>query len=221
MKAFDNEMKLQKERARNARGESNYMGSEESVTNSIPAEYTTKFVGYEFTEYDSKATILIKDNQLVDRLESGDTGIILTEETPFYAEMGGQIGDKGILYNDNFKAIVEDCQKSSDGKTLHIVSVVEGTLNKGDSVTLEVDKLRRNKIRKNHTSTHILHAALKAVLGDHVHQSGSLVEEDKLRFDFTHFTAMTEEEIAKVEELVNSNVMEAEPVITEVVSRRC
>jgi alanyl-tRNA synthetase len=218
MKAFDNEMKLQKERARNARGESNYMGSEESVTNSIPAEYTTKFVGYEFTEYDSKATILIKDNQLVDRLESGDTGIILTEETPFYAEMGGQIGDKGILYNDNFKAIVEDCQKSSDGKTLHIVSVVEGTLNKGDSVTLEVDKLRRNKIRKNHTSTHILHAALKAVLGDHVHQSGSLVEEDKLRFDFTHFTAMTEEEIAKVEELVNSNVMEAEPVITEELS---
>ncbi len=218
MKAFDNEMKLQKERARNARGESNYMGSEESVTNSIPAEYTTRFVGYEFTEYDSKATILIKDNQLVDRLESGDTGIILTEETPFYAEMGGQIGDKGILYNDNFKAIVEDCQKSSDGKTLHIVSVVEGTLNKGDSVTLEVDKLRRNKIRKNHTSTHILHAALKAVLGDHVHQSGSLVEEDKLRFDFTHFTAMTEEEIAKVEELVNSNVMEAEPVITEELS---
>lgn len=218
MDGFHNEMKLQKERARNARGESNYMGSDDNVTNNIPADFNTNFVGYEFTKYDSKIAYIIKDNELVESLEKGDKGIILTEATPFYAEMGGQIGDTGLIYNDDFKAIVEDCKKSVGGKTLHFVTVVEGTLKIGDALTLEVDKVRRNNIRKNHTGTHILQAALKAVLGDHVHQAGSLVEEDKLRFDFTHFAPMTDEEIAKVEELVNANIMKAESVVTEELS---
>ncbi|NLZ48678.1 MAG: alanine--tRNA ligase [Clostridiales bacterium] len=215
MEGFHNEMKLQRERARSARGESNYMGTDENVANSIPAEYNTKFVGYEFIKYDSKVSLIIKDNQFAESLEEGDKGFILSDDTPFYAEMGGQVGDTGLIYNDSFKAIVEDCKKNVGGKTLHFVKVIEGSLNTGDNITLEVDSVRRDNIRKNHTGTHLLQAALKAVLGDHVHQAGSLVEEDKLRFDFTHFTAMTEEEIAKVEALVNANVMKAEPVVTE------
>ena len=148
MDGFHNEMKLQKERARNARGESNYMGSDDNVTNNIPADFNTNFVGYEFTKYDSKIAYIIKDNELVESLEKGDKGIILTEATPFYAEMGGQIGDTGLIYNDDFKAIVEDCKKSVGGKTLHFVTVVEGTLKIGDALTLEVDKVRRNNIRR-------------------------------------------------------------------------
>jgi alanyl-tRNA synthetase len=218
MDSFNTEMKLQKERARKARGESNYMGSEDSVTNKIPSEYTTNFVGYEHIEYSSKASLLIKDKDFAEVLEAGDKGIILVEETPFYAEMGGQIGDKGVIYNEGFKAAVEDCRKSVAGKTLHVVTVLEGSLKQGDLVTLKVDSIRRNNIRKNHTATHMLQAALKEVLGDHVHQSGSLVEEDKLRFDFAHFTAMTEEEISRVEEIVNAKIMEAAAVETEELS---
>ncbi|WP_139904426.1 alanine--tRNA ligase [Clostridium thermarum] len=215
MEAFNVEMKLQKERARKARGESNYMGSEDSITNKIPAEYNTNFVGYDHTEYSSKVSLLIKDEEFAEVLEAGDKGIILVEETPFYAEMGGQIGDKGIIYSDNFKAEVEDCKKSVAGKTLHFATVLEGSLKQGNEVKLKVDSVRRNNIRKNHTATHMLQAALKEVMGDHVHQSGSLVDEDKLRFDFTHFTAMTEEEISRVEEIVNAKIMEATSVETE------
>lgn len=218
MEGFNSEMKLQKERARKARGESNYMGSDEGITSKIPAEYNTKFVGYEFTRFSSKAVLLAKDNEFAESISRGESGILLAEETPFYAEMGGQIGDKGVIYADGFEAVVEDCKKNISGKTMHFITVMEGTVSAGDMITLEVDEARRNSIRRNHTATHMLQAALKEVLGDHVHQSGSLVDDEKLRFDFTHFTAMTEEELNKVEEIVNSKVLGAISVNTDEMS---
>lgn len=218
IEGFNDEMKLQKERARKARGESNYMGTDEVIVNKLPSEYDTKFVGYEYSKYNSKVTVLAKEQEFTETLAEGEKGILLTEETPFYAEMGGQIGDIGIIFNDSFKAIVEDCKKNISGKTIHYIKVVNGSIAPGDMVTLEVTNERRNSIKRNHTATHMLQAALKLVLGEHVHQSGSLVEEDKLRFDFTHFTAMTEDEISKVEAIVNAKVLDAIDVTTDEMS---
>ena len=218
VEGFNDEMKLQKERARKARGESNYMGSDEVIVNKLPSEYNTKFVGYEYNKYNSKVTVLAKEQEFTEALTEGEKGILLTEETPFYAEMGGQIGDIGVIFNESFKAIVEDCKKNISGKTIHYIKVVNGSIAPGDMVTLEVTCERRNSIKRNHTATHMLQAALKLVLGEHVHQSGSLVEEDKLRFDFTHFTAMTEDELSKVEAIVNAKVLEAIEVITDEMS---
>ncbi|MDP4088674.1 MAG: alanine--tRNA ligase [Bacillota bacterium] len=215
---FNREMKLQKERARKARGESNYMGSDENATNKIPTEFNTKFVGYEFTTFSSKVTVLAKEDEFTESLSEGEKGILLTEETPFYAEMGGQVGDTGIIFNENFEAKVEDCKKNISGKAIHYISVTRGSAAPGDMVTLEVNLSRRNNIRRNHTATHMLQSALVEVLGEHVHQSGSLVEDDKLRFDFTHFTAMTEEELTRVEEIVNAKILEAMGVNTEEMS---
>ncbi|MDT8718121.1 alanine--tRNA ligase [Clostridium sp. 19966] len=218
LEGFNKEMNDQRARARKARGEFNYMGSEEGVLNKIPSQYNTQFDGYESIKENSKVIILINGNEFAEKLEKGDVGVLLTEKTPFYAEMGGQVGDKGIAYSDNFKAIVTDCKKNVSGKTLHFVEILEGEVCIGEDITLEVDAVRRANIRKNHTATHMLQAALKAVIGEHVHQSGSLVDDEKLRFDFAHFTAVSEEELSKVEQLVNENIMKAINVVTEEMS---
>ncbi len=215
---FNTEMQSQRQRARNARGQSNYMGSGENVLNLIPKNIETKFDGYNKIELQSKAKVLIKGEELVTELSEGSKGSIVTGVTPFYAEMGGQIGDKGIIYNDNFKAEVYDCQKNVSGKVVHFVNIQEGTLLVDELVTLKVDEDRRSAICKNHTATHMLQEALKRVLGEHVHQSGSYVNEDKLRFDFTHFSALTEEEITKVQQNVNDNVMKVCKVDTKVMT---
>ncbi|MGV8984266.1 alanine--tRNA ligase [Clostridium sp.] len=215
---FNSEMQSQRQRARAARGHSNYMGNGESQLNLIPKNIETKFDGYDKTKLQSVARVLINGEELVTELSKGSKGIIVTESTPFYAEMGGQIGDRGIICNDNFKAEVEDCQKNASGKVAHFVTVLEGTLQKDEIVTLKVDKIRRTEICRNHTATHMLQEALKRVLGDHVHQSGSYVDEDKLRFDFTHFSALTEEEIIKVEKIVNDNIMQVTTVDTNVMT---
>lgn len=215
---FNREMKNQRERARAARGESNYMGSEGSITNNIPSDINTTFTGYENTTCESIAKVLISGDEFVSVLGDASSAIIVTEETPFYAEMGGQIGDTGTIYNSNFRAKVVDCKKNISGKFMHFVEGIEGTISVNDNVTLEVDVERRNKIRKNHTATHMLQAALKEVLGSHVHQSGSLVDEEKLRFDFTHFTALTDEELREVENIVNMHIMKAYNVNTDVMT---
>ncbi|QGU95291.1 alanine--tRNA ligase [Clostridium bovifaecis] len=212
---FNEEMKVQRERARAAREESTYMGTDVRILDTIPSEIETRFEGYKTLELKSKIKILIKDDEFVNSIEEGAKAIIVTEATPFYAEMGGQAGDKGIIFNDNFTAKVEDCKKNIGGKTVHIVEVINGSVSLDSEVTLQVDKTRRAKIANNHSATHLLHAALRTILGEHVHQSGSFVDDERLRFDFTHFTSVTEEELKKVEDLVNKEILQLHDVETQ------
>ncbi|MGY0372174.1 alanine--tRNA ligase [Clostridium sp. JNZ J1-5] len=212
---FNEEMKAQRARARAARAESTYMGTDVKVLDTIPSDIETRFDGYNKLKLNSVVKAIIKDDEFVSTIEEGSKGIIVTEVTPFYAEMGGQAGDKGIIFNDKFTAKVEDCKKNIGGKTVHFVEILNGTINVDEEVTLEVDKVRRGKIAKNHSATHMLHAALREILGEHVHQSGSYVDDERLRFDFTHFSAMTQEELKKVEDLVNEKIMELYQVSTD------
>jgi len=218
LKEFNNEMQNQRQMARNARGQSDYMGSSDSALNLIPRDMEIKFEGYDKIELHSKVKFLISGDEIVTELSKGSNGIIVTEVTPFYAEMGGQVGDKGIIFNDNFKAEVYDCKKSVSGKIVHLVKIIDGTLLTDETVILKVDEDRRTEICRNHSATHMLQEALKKVLGDHVHQSGSYVTEDKLRFDFTHFSALTQEEVIKVQKIVNDNILKASIVNTKVMT---
>ena len=154
----------------------------------------------------------------VDELTEGNKGYILTDKTPFYAEMGGQIGDTGMITAANGTAYVYNTKKNVGGKTVHYVEVKTGSIKNGEEVTLTVDKVRRSSVCKNHTATHMLQAALKEVVGSHVHQAGSFVDNERLRFDFTHFQAMTAEEIQKVEDLVNDKIMEVATVETKLMT---
>lgn len=218
MDAFNKEMQLQKTRAREARGENNYMGAEDSDINRLPKELECEFTGYGSLKSEGKVLFIVKGTSFVDTLRDGEEGFVVTDVTPFYAEMGGQVGDTGLIYNANGKIEVMDCKKNVAGKVMHVVKCVEGSISKGDKVTLEVDCSRREAICKNHTATHMLHEALKLVVGEHVNQAGSYVDEERLRFDFTHFSALTEEELNKVIDLVNEEIMEAYSVDTKEMS---
>lgn len=213
---FQEEMKVQRERARSARKTSNYMGTDVNISDAIPAEIETVFDGYDNDVLNAEVKVLIEGEDFADSITEGNKAIIVTDVTPLYAEMGGQIGDTGLIYNDSFKAKVVDTKKNIGGKIFHFVEVLSGELKVNDKVTIEVDKARRESIKKNHTATHLLDKALTTVLGSHVHQAGSLVTNDRLRFDFSHFEAMTEEEIAKVEDLVNEAITSVTPVVTKV-----
>ncbi|NEZ45970.1 alanine--tRNA ligase [Clostridium niameyense] len=213
---FNKEMKKQRERARAAREETNYMGAEDTILNKIDLSINTEFDGYDKLQLDSKIEVLVKDEEFKNSLEKGDEGVIVVSKTSFYAEMGGQIGDNGIIYNSSFKAKVLDCKKNISGKVLHFVKMIEGKVSMNEEVTLKVDEERRNNIRKNHTATHILHEALRKVLGEHVHQSGSYVDEERLRFDFNHFESVSEEDLKQIEMIVNREIMKANTVNTKV-----
>lgn len=214
--AFHEEMKVQRDRARSARKTSNYMGADVKTLDVISADIETVFDGYDNDTLDAEVKVLIESEDFAESITEGNKAIIVTDVTPLYAEMGGQIGDTGVIFNDRFKAKVVDTKKNIGGKIVHFVEVLSGELKVGDKVTLEVDKARRESIKKNHTATHLLDKALVTVLGSHVHQAGSYVSDDRLRFDFSHFEAMKEEEIAKVEELVNEAITSVTPVVTEV-----
>ena len=216
--AFKKEMEEQRQRARNARGESSYMGSDESPINKIEASINTEFVGYSNVEVDSKILVLANDNDFIDELSNGEKGYIVTEKTPFYAEMGGQVGDKGIIKTASGEAYVYDTKKNVGGKTIHYVKVNEGSIKLNEEATLKIDLLRRTNIAKNHTATHMLHEALKQIVGKHVNQAGSYVDDERLRFDFAHFKALTEEEIDKLEDLVNRKIMEVFTVDTDLMT---
>ena len=216
--AFKKEMEEQRQRARNARGESSYMGSDESPINKIEASISTEFVGYSNVEVDSKILVLANDNDFVEELSKGEKGYIVTEKTPFYAEMGGQVGDKGIIKTASGEAYVYDTKKNVGGKTIHYVKVNEGSIKLNEEATLKIDLLRRANIAKNHTATHMLHEALKQIVGKHVNQAGSYVDDERLRFDFAHFKALTEEEIDKLEDLVNRKIMEVFTVDTDLMT---
>ncbi|MGG7160179.1 alanine--tRNA ligase [Clostridium baratii] len=216
--AFDKEMQAQRERARSARGEFTYMGSEESPINSVDKDLEVEFVGYDKTECVGKIVFLASDESVLEELKEGQKGYIVTDTTPFYAEMGGQVGDKGIIKGHSFETYVYDTKKNVAGKTVHYVKVNSGVAKVGEEVELKLDTKRRNNICKNHTATHMLHEALKEVVGEHVNQAGSYVDDERLRFDFTHFQGLTEEEIQKTEDLVNEKIMETFNVETNLMT---
>ena len=209
-------MQHQRETARKARKTTNYMGADVTVYESIDASVTTQFVGYDRLRHDSKITVLTTESELVEALTDGQTGTIIVEETPFYATMGGQNADTGVITTADGSFQVRDTVKLLGGKVGHIGIVTKGMLKVGDTATLTVDAAKRGDTCKNHSATHLLHKALREVLGSHVEQSGSYVDGERLRFDFSHFAAMTKEELDRVEAIVNEQIAANLPVVTEV-----
>ena len=212
--AFDEEMEAQRVRARKARealGDLGWSGVE--FGKEIPS---TVFDGYDKTEITgAKVVAIVAEDQLVDEIVSGMEAIVVLDTTPFYAEMGGQVADRGVLTAEGMTYNVTDVQKNKGGKFMHYGKLTQGSLKVGDTVTATIDVDRRKAIMRAHTATHLLDKVLRTVLGDHVHQAGSLVEPDRLRFDFTHFSALTAEELAKVSAMVNEAVLEGYDVVTE------
>ena len=215
---FEACMKEQKEKARKARKVTNYMGADTTVYEEISTALTTEFVGYDRLEHVSEITAMTTETELADALADGDVGTIVVKESPFYATMGGQNGDKGVITAAEGEFVVEDTIKLPGNKTGHIGRVTKGMFKTGDAVTLCVDAQNRGDTCKNHSATHLLQKALREVLGTHVEQAGSLVDGERLRFDFTHFAAMTREEIEKTEAIVNEQIANALPVKTQIMS---
>ena len=213
---FKEEMEVQRKRARESRAVSNYMGADATVYDEIDRSITTEFDGYDKLEVASKVTVLTTETELVDSLMEGQKGTIFVEKTPFYATMGGQEGDTGVITTANGVFRVEDTIKLRGGKYGHVGVMESGMISNGDEVTLKVDEQERKDTCKNHSATHLLQKALKTVLGAHVEQKGSLVNPTRLRFDFAHFQAMTPEEIAETEALVNKEIQAALPVTTQI-----
>ena len=212
---FQAAMKEQKDKARAARKTTNYMGADVTVYQSIDPAVTTKFVGYDRLVHDSEITVLTTETDLVQALTDGETGTIIVEETPFYGTMGGQQADIGTIINANGTFTVKDTIHLQGGKVGHVGVMTRGMFQAGDTVTLQVNEENRLSTGKNHSATHLLQKALRLVLGDHVEQAGSYVDAGRLRFDFTHFSAMTSEEIKKVEDMVNEEIKASLPVITK------
>mgnify|MGYP000485442074 FL=1 len=215
---FEAAMEEQRTKARNARKVTNYMGADATVYDAIDSSVTTTFVGYDRFCHDSEVTVLTSETEIVEALTDGEAGTVFVNETPFYATMGGQTADTGYIRTAEGEFRVEDTVKMLGGKVGHIGRVTKGMIKVGDTVTLEVDAKRRSLIAKNHSATHLLQKALRNVLGSHVEQKGSDVNPDRLRFDFSHFSAMTEEELKQVETIVNEKIAEALPVETSIMS---
>ena len=215
---FQAAMEEQRTKARDARKTTNYMGADATVYDSIDASVTTEFVGYDHLSFSSRVTVLTSEEEITEALSDGEKGTIFVEKTPFYATMGGQEGDTGIIRTADGEFKVEDTIKLLGGKYGHVGRVTKGMLKTGDEVTLEVDEKSRANTCKNHSATHLLQKALKLVLGSHVEQKGSLVTPGRLRFDFAHFAAMTPEEIRKVENLVNQEIQASLPVVTKIMN---
>lgn len=208
-------MEVQRKTAREAREVTNYMGADVTVYQSIDAAVSSRFVGYDRLEHESKVTVLTTTDAIVDTLSEEMEGTILVEETPFYATMGGQAADTGMISTADGTFEVADTIKLQGTKIGHVGKMVSGAIHTGDTVKLSVDESRRNLTANNHSATHLMQKALRLVLGSHVEQAGSLVDQEKLRFDFTHFSPMTDEEIAKVEQIVNDNILRGLPVVTK------
>jgi alanyl-tRNA synthetase len=215
---FKTAMEEQRTKARKARKVTNYMGADVTVYESIDPEITSKFVGYDKLTTSSKVTVLTTETELVEALSDGQIGTIIVDETPFYATMGGQQGDKGVIKTASGEFVVEDTIKLLGGKVGHLGKMTRGMIKVGDEVTLSVDETLRAKTCKNHSATHLLQKALREVLGTHVQQKGSYQDGERTRFDFSHFAAMTSEELAKVEKMVNEKIAENIPVRTDVMT---
>ena len=217
-KGFKEAMEVQRITARSARGTTNYMGAEETVYQQIDAGITSKFVGYDKLCHEAKIIVLTTETELTEELIAGQKGTILVDETPFYATSGGQAADTGIILTKDAEFLVEDTIKLQGGKIGHVGTVTKGIFKVKDTVELKVNTAQRAATAKNHSATHLLQKALRTVLGTHVEQAGSLVTEERLRFDFTHFSALTTEELQKVEAIVNEQIANNLSVITKVMN---
>ncbi len=208
---FNAEMQTQRERARNARNVGEGAGWDKDIFSAIK-DVKTEFIGYDKDSCEAEILIIAENGELVDVAGEGSEVIVVTDKTVFYGESGGQIGDSGEITANGLKIEVSDTKKATDGKFLHHGKILAGGIKKGDKVTLSIDVLRRKDIEKNHSTTHLLQKALREVLGTHVEQSGSYVTDSRLRFDFTHFSAMTKDELLEVEKKVNEAIMAQYPV---------
>jgi len=217
-KGFKEAMEIQRRTARSARGTSNYMGVEETVYQQLDPSLTSKFVGYDNLIFTSQITMLTSETELTKELVAGQKGTIFVKETPFYATSGGQAADVGSITTANAEFEVEDTIKLQGGKIGHVGTVTKGILKINDQVSLQVNQEQRLATGKNHSATHLLQKALRTVLGTHVEQAGSYVTEDRLRFDFTHFSALSLEEVNRVEDLVNEQITNNLPVNTKVMN---
>ena len=215
---FKKAMEVQRTTARKSRKLTNYMGADETVYESVDPSVTTEFVGYDSLNCKSKITVLTTETEIVEALSDGEVGTVIVEQTPFYATMGGQQGDKGIIRTAAGEFQVEDTIKLLGGKVGHVGKMISGMMKTGDEADLSVDAALRAKICKNHSATHLLQKALREVLGTHVEQAGSYQDGERTRFDFSHFAAMTPEELEKVEKIVNDKIAEAIPVRTDVMT---
>ncbi len=200
---FEKCMEKQRQTARGARKETNYMGADADVYNDIDSDITTEFSGYDKTTDSSEIAFITTDSEVVDAISDGDRGSIIVPVTPFYATMGGQQGDKGIIETADGKFVVEDTVKVVGNRYAHVGYVKEGMIRAGEKAKLVVDLAGRMRTCRNHSATHLLQKALREVLGTHVEQAGSYQDGERTRFDFSHFSAMTAEEIQKVEDIVN------------------
>ncbi len=210
-RALMEEQRVRARKAREALGDLGWAGVE--FGKDVPE---TKFVGYDHTAIDgAKVVALVVENEQAEEVMPGVEAIVVLDQTPFYAEMGGQVADHGVITAEGVSFTVTDVQKNKGGKYMHYGKVTQGILKLGDAVTAAIDMDRRKAIMRAHSATHLLDAALRKVLGDHVHQAGSLVEPDRLRFDFTHFSAMTAEELGQVSAMVNEAVLEGYDIVTE------
>ena len=217
--AFAAEMQAQKDRARAARGAAGYMGAAVTVYDELPTDLETVFAGYDVnTVENAKVVALVANDEVATGAQAGDTVAVFLNNTPFYAESGGQVGDHGTIKTVNGLVEVTNCIKVIGGKIAHLGTVVEGSIAVEDTAVAAIDMKHRMASSRNHSATHLLQKALRTVLGTHVEQSGSLVTADRLRFDFTHFTGMTAEEIKEVERLVNDAVFASMEIEAEEMS---
>ncbi|MDO4710535.1 MAG: alanine--tRNA ligase [Peptostreptococcaceae bacterium] len=209
---FDKLMETQRETARKARTANEGEGWKKLESDSIPSDISCEFVGYDKMQIPSKPIYIIHEGGSSERLQEGDMATIVLEASPFYGEGGGQVGDKGKLFADGFEASVLDTKKTANGLIIHSIKVLKGSIGLSDEVYAQIEEDRRKDIMKNHSATHLLHKALKMVLGDHVAQAGSYVDDKRLRFDFSHFEALTTEQIERIERIVNDEIFKAHAV---------
>ncbi|MBO5657488.1 MAG: alanine--tRNA ligase, partial [Agathobacter sp.] len=211
-------MEEQKQKARQSQNFSAKLNADAGVFDDLSADVVSEFVGYDTLTLEGNIAAMASETELVDELTEGQIGTIIVAKTPFYATMGGQKGDIGVITTASGKFEVQDTVKLAGDRIGHVGQVVSGSISKSDVVTLSVDTANRNSTCKNHSATHLLQAALRQVLGDHVEQQGSYQDNGRTRFDFSHSQALTADEIAKVEEIVNNKIQEAIPVVTQIMS---
>ena len=209
---FNAQMQQQKERSREGRKVGEEAAWSEDIYQTLSKDIKTEFVGYDNKECTATVSVIVKDGELADSVSDGEDAVVILDKTVIYGESGGQMGDRGTLCGSGFKMTVTDSKKLGDGKILHHVTVDEGTASVGDSVTVTYDVKKREATARNHSATHLLQKALREVLGSHIEQAGSMVDENRLRFDFSHFQAVTPEQLAEVERRVNAAILAAYPI---------
>ena len=209
---FDKLLLEQKTRSREGRNVGDEAAWSEDIYQTLGKEITTEFIGYDNFECDANITVIVKDAEVSDSISDGETGVVILDRTVVYGESGGQMGDNGIISGEGFKMEVTDAKKLGDGKILHHVKVLEGSAAKGDKVQVSIDTKKRMATARNHSTTHLLQKALREVLGSHIEQAGSFVDESRLRFDFSHFEAVSKEQLQEVENKVNAAILSAYPV---------